>query len=122
MSNIPVYLALQLCSNHSSKGIVGSVIRAVAKHSHSKGSSRVGGSWYYRCCFFCLHCQQAREKIGIENLSQSDSIRGTMEIEGGMTVARDKSLPRVVAEAKLANVIAATGNGIMRELSKSTKE
>ena len=45
-----------------------------------------------------------------------------MEIEGGMTVARDKSLPRVVAEAKLANVIAATGNDIMRELSKSTKE
>ena len=64
----------------------------------------------------------SKRKLGIENLSQSDSIRGTMEIEGGMTVARDKSLPRVVAEAKLTNVLAATGNDIMRELSKSTKE
>ena len=45
-----------------------------------------------------------------------------METEGGMTVARDESLPRVVAEAKLAKAIAAAGKDFMREQSKSMKE
>ena len=45
-----------------------------------------------------------------------------METEGGMTVARDESLPTVVAEAKLAKAIATVGKDFMREWSKSTKE
>ena len=45
-----------------------------------------------------------------------------METEGGMTVARDESLPCVVAEAKLAKAITATVKDFMREWSKSTKE
>ena len=36
-----------------------------------------------------------------------------MEIEGGMTVARDESPPRVVAEAKLAKAISAAGKYFM---------
>ena len=64
----------------------------------------------------------SKRQVGIENLSQSDSIRGAMETEGGMTVARDESLPRVVAKAKLAKAIAAAGKDFMREWSKSMKE
>ena len=45
-----------------------------------------------------------------------------IETEGGMTVASDESLPRVVAEAKLAKAIAAAGKDFMRDWSKSTKE
>ena len=63
-----------------------------------------------------------KRQLDIENLLQSDSIRGTTETEGGMRIARDESLPRVVAKAKLAKVIAAAGKIFMREWSKSTKE
>ena len=45
-----------------------------------------------------------------------------METEGGMTVTRDESLPRVFAEAKLAKAIAAVGNYSIREWSKSMKK
>ena len=45
-----------------------------------------------------------------------------MKTEGVMTVARDESLPHVVAGAKLAKAIAAAGKDFMREWSKSTKE
>ena len=51
----------------------------------------------------------------IENMLQRGSIRRAMEIEGGMTVARDESLPRVVAEAKLAKASVAAGKYFMRE-------
>ena len=64
----------------------------------------------------------SKRQLGIEILSQSDSIRGSIETEGGMTVARDESLPRMVVETKLAKAIAAAGKGFMREWSKSTKE
>ena len=39
----------------------------------------------------------------------SDSIMEAMGTEGGIMVARDESLPRVVAEAKLAKAIDAAG-------------
>ena len=55
-------------------------------------------------------------------LSQSDSIGRGMETEGGVTVARDESLPRVVAGAKLAKAIAAAGKDFMGKWSKSMKE
>jgi hypothetical protein len=64
----------------------------------------------------------SKRQLGIENLSHSDNIRGGMETQGGMTVARDASLLCVVAEAKLATAIAAAGTSFMRELSKSMKE
>ena len=73
------------------------------------------------CCFLCLRYQQARE-FGIENMSQSESIRGGMKTEDCMTVARDESLPRAVAEAKLVKAIAAAGKDFMKEWSKSMKE
>ena len=64
----------------------------------------------------------SKRQLGIENLSQSDSIRGVMETEGCMTVARDKSLPRAVAKAKLAKAIAATGKDFMEKWNKSMKK
>ena len=64
----------------------------------------------------------SKRQLGIENLSQSDNIRGAMETEGGMTVARDESLPHMVAEAKLAKAIAAAGKDFMGKWSKSMKE
>ena len=51
----------------------------------------------------------SKRKHGIENLSKSGSIRGAMETKGGMTVARDESLPRVTAKAKLGKAIARAG-------------
>ena len=48
---------------------------------HANSSVRFRGSWYYICCFF---------------FKVTASGEG-METEGGMTVASDESLPRVVA-------------------------
>lgn len=62
----------------------------------------------------------SKRQLGIENLSQGDSIRGAMETEGGMTVVRDESLPRVVAKALLAKAIAAAGKKFTREWSVET--
>ena len=45
-----------------------------------------------------------------------------METEGGIREARDESLLRVVADAKLVKVIATAGKDFMGEWSKSTKE
>ena len=44
-----------------------------------------------------------------------------METEGDMTVARDESLPRVVAGAKFAKAIATAGKEFMGKWSKSRK-
>ena len=65
----------------------------------------------------------SKRQLGIENLGQSDSIRGSMETEGVcLTLAREESFPRVVVEAKLAKAIAAAGNNFMGKWSKSMKE
>ena len=64
----------------------------------------------------------SKRQLGIENILQSDNIGGAMETGGGMTVARDESLPRVVAEVKLAKAIATAGKDFMREWSKSMKK
>ena len=72
--------------------------------------------------FLVFPFSASKRQLGIENLLQSDSIRGAVETEGDMTVARDNSLPRVVAKAKLAKAIAAAGKDFTREWSKSTKE
>ena len=45
-----------------------------------------------------------------------------METEEGMREARDESLPRVVAESKLAKAIATTEKDFMGEWSKSMTE
>ena len=63
-----------------------------------------------------------KRQLGIENISQSDSIRGVMGTEGGMRVARDESLPNVVSKVKPGKAIAAVGKDFMREWSKPTKE
>ena len=72
---------------------------------HANSSVRFRGSWYYICCFFCKVTASGE---GVET-------------EGGMTVASDESLPRVVAETKLAKAIAAAGKDLTREWSKSMK-
>ena len=48
-------------------------------------------------------------QLVIENMLQRDIIRGGMETEGGMPVARDESLPRVVVGSKQAKVIITAG-------------
>ena len=53
---------------------------------------------------------------------KSNSIRGGMETERGMTVAGDESLTSVVVRAKLAKAIAAAGKDFLGKWSKSTKE
>ena len=52
----------------------------LSTYVHANNSVGFRGSWYYTCCFF--------RKV-------TASGEG-METEGGMTVASDKSLPRVV--------------------------
>ena len=61
-------------------------------------------------------------QLGIENVTQTDSIRGGMEIEQGTTETRDESLPCVVVKAKLVKVIAAAGKYFMGEWSRSLEE
>ena len=57
----------------------------------------------------------SKRQLCIENLLQSDNIRGIMETEGDMTIARDESLTRVVDNDKLAKAIAAAGKDFTRE-------
>ena len=64
----------------------------------------------------------SKRQLVIENLSQSGSIRGATETEGGMIVARDGSLPHDVVEPKLAQASAAAAKYFMGEWIKSTKE
>ena len=57
----------------------------------------------------------SKRQLGIENLLQSDNIRGGHGNSGWCagSVVRDESLPRVVAEAKLAKAIAAAEKDFM---------
>ena len=63
-----------------------------------------------------------KRQLGVDNLLQNDSIRGTMKTEGSMRVASDECLPRVVAKAQLDKATAAAGKDFMGKWSKSTKE
>ena len=69
--------------------------------------------------------QPGLEEAGITHIFFFRKVRVSglgIETEGGMTIARDESFPRVVTGAKLAKAIAATGKYFMGKWSRSMKE